>query len=316
MLKAVISSHLNPNLSGVAKFNHILASHLGVPCMGFLDEPPQDPNDILLLSVKVKDMSVLEQANLCRYIKHLSSSSLCFDVFFHTFDSLEAEHLLIESCRQIFCGNSEIVSQLIGTRKRLIQAWCPFLVDPSRMLTESTLNLFAFGMAHKIKVSYYRRLAELLESGGLDYSLWMSTAFHEKASFGDFDSISQELVDILGDRVQFMGFLSDDAINYFLHKSHLFVAFFDKGVRANNTSVSAAMSNGCAVLTNLDDYSPAWMRHRKNVLDINQVISDDFDAVLLQEVGNAAKIDSKAFSSWESLLACVSREISISHSVA
>ena len=46
-------------------------------------------------------------------------------------------------------------------------------------------------------------------------------------------------------------------------------AFFEKGLRANNTTVNAAMECGCAVITNLDEHSPAGLVHMKNVIDIN-----------------------------------------------
>jgi hypothetical protein len=57
--------------------------------------------------------------------------------------------------------------------------------------------------------------------------------------------------------------------NQLLDSTYL-AAFFEKGLRANNTTVNAAMECGCTVITNLDEYSPAGLAHMDNVLDINQ----------------------------------------------
>ena len=161
-------------------------------------------------------------------------------------------------------------------------------------------------MAHKIQVLYYRRLRDLLENNRIDYTLRLSTAFHEKANFGDFDSISRELDGLFANRIQFLGFLSDDAVNYFLSKSHLFLTFFDKGVRANNTSIYAAMERGCAVLTNRDECSPAWMRHGENILDIDLLRKSDLEPDNLRRIGENAKVSAKRFNSWGGLIELLS----------
>src|SRR4029079_9458035 len=77
-------------------------------------------------------------------------------------------------------------------------------------------------------------------------------------------------------------------------------AFFEKGLRANNTSVNAAMECGCAVITNLDEHSPRGLVHMKNVIDINQ--SDRLpDADLTQRIGSAAREIAHAQYGWDQL---------------
>lgn len=95
--------------------------------------------------------------------------------------------------------------------------------------------------------------------------------------------------------------LSDDAVNYFLDKTQLFRAFFGKGARANNTSVLAAMRRGCAVLTNCDEYSPSWMKHGENILDIHRTNADDLDKIILDKIGKNAQRDEQMHASRESL---------------
>jgi hypothetical protein len=66
------------------------------------------------------------------------------------------------------------------------------------------------------------------------------------------------------------------------------VAFFPHGVRENNTTVLSAMSHGCAVITNVDKYTPSWMTHGFSVFDIDKMTK--FPSVTeLEEVGKNAK---------------------------
>jgi hypothetical protein len=136
---------------------------------------------------------------------------------------------------------------------------------------KTDISVFTFGMAHKIRVPLYRRLHELLEATGQTYSVYVSTALHENTSFdGSFVVNFEELQSIFNGNVYFMGYLSDTAVfNHLLDSTYL-AAFFEKGLRANNTTVNAAMECGCTVITNLDEHSPAGLVHMGNVLDVHQ----------------------------------------------
>src|SRR4029450_4927141 len=79
----------------------------------------------------------------------------------------------------------------------------------------------------------------------------------------------EELQALFNGQVYFMGYLSDTAVFNQLVDCTFLAAFFEKGLRANNTSVNAAMECGCAVITNLDGYLPRGVVHMKNVIDIN-----------------------------------------------
>jgi len=308
--KCVATSHTNPTLSGVAKFNHILAQMLEVPCVGIEDLCQQNQGPILL-SVKLQEDIYSDWRTLRDAIRHLAKHNIVYDLFFHTFDHLEIEYELANNAKRIFCGSAEITHVLQRTNKEIISAWCPALLRSKGVLGESTFNIFSFGMAHKIQVKYYKILRELLQKHNISYSLRVSTAFHEKANFGDFNSISQQLTEIFGDNIQFMGFLSDDAVNYFLNKSHLFITFFDKAVRAGNTSVYAAMERGCTVLTNCDDFSPDWMKHGENMLDINFICKDNFDINNLERIGYNGRQCVEKYANWQGLLKLLNTPSSI-----
>jgi hypothetical protein len=297
----LVTSHGNAHLSGVAKFNLLLAHRLSVPRICIQDFAAIKKGPILL-SFKLNDQSEFDRENTKNLISYCSTNHIVFDVFFHTFDGSDIENTIVQMCRNIYCGNSEIFHAVGKNKKRKVLAWCPALVDTDKKISEHTFNIFSFGMAHKIHVNYYTRLFHILEEGNIDYTIWVSTAFHEKANFGDFNSISDEMNRIFGDRIQFLGFLSDSAVNYFLDKSDLFVAFFNTGVRANNTSVHAALDRGCAILTNCDEYSPEWIQHGRNVLDIRKTQVEDLKPAVLAQLRKNAPQDSSTNAGWENLV--------------
>jgi hypothetical protein len=168
-------------------------------------------------------------------------------------------------------GNTELFRQLRGLRPVVQELFCPgTILNPQRFM-KTDISVFTFGMAHKIRVPLYRRLHELLEATGQTYSVYVSTALHENTSFdGSFVVTFEELQSIFKGNVYFMGYLSDTAVfNHLLDSTYL-AAFFEKGLRANNTTVNAAMECGCTVITNLDEHSPAGLVHGGSVLDIHQ----------------------------------------------
>ncbi len=307
--RCVITSHTNPTLSGVAKFNSILTDLMSVPRMPLRELYGQKKGPILL-SIKLKDILDSEIDDILRGSRDLWSRGIVYDVFFHSFDGLDMEVDLAKKARLIFCANREIHLDLQRFSKNTISAWCPALLEGDKTPDDEKLNIFSFGMAHKIQVQYYRILRDFLVKYRIGYSLKVSTAFHEKANFGDFSLISHQLIDIFSDNIQFLGFLSDDAVNFFLNRSPLFVAFFDRGVRSNNTSIFAAMERGCAVLTNCDEYSPAWMKHGENMLDIHHIGSRNLEPDQLNKIGENGRLAVRKHADWQGLVRLLNRTAS------
>jgi hypothetical protein len=178
---------------------------------------------------------------------------------------------MVAAAARVYVGNTELFRQLMPSRPDVHELFCPgTILNPQRFM-QTDISVFTFGMAHKIRVSLYRRLQQLLEATGQTYSVYVSTALHENTSFdGSFVVTFEELQSIFNGQVYFMGYLSDTAVfNHLLDSTYL-AAFFEKGLRANNTTVNAAMECGCTVITNLDEHSPAGLSHMQNVIDINR----------------------------------------------
>jgi hypothetical protein len=108
---------------------------------------------------------------------------------------------------------------------------------------------------------------ELLDAAGERYHLRVSVGIHEGTSLDGAEKHFDALRDIMGpEHVTILGILSDDAVSEELHAADYVLAFFEKGVRANNTTVHAALQHGHGVISNFDDHSPAPLRG--NVVDL------------------------------------------------
>ena len=298
MIDCIAGYHLNPWTCGIAKFNAILARHLDVEVVG-IRAVELGSFERPLLSVKLSEFSERDTADLDLWA---SAHKGGFELFLHAFDGTKVEQRLVASAARVYVGNAELFRLLRGLRPDVQELFCPgTILNPQRFM-KTDISVFTFGMAHKIRVPLYRRLRDLLEATGKTYSVYVSTALHENTSFdGSFVVRFEELQALFNGQVYFMGYLSDTAVFNHLVDCTFLAAFFEKGLRANNTTVNAAMECGCAVITNLDDHSPAGLVHMKNVIDINQCerLPDAADA---ERIGRAARDIAHAEYGWEQLV--------------
>lgn len=299
MIDCIAGYHLNPWTCGIAKFNTILGRNLTLPVVGIGSDQLRAYRRPLL-SLKMSEFSPDDARALSVWV---AAHSGTFDLFLHAYDGTEIEQQLLMSASRVYCGNRELTFQLTSARPDVVELFCPgTLLNPQRF-QQTALSVFTFGMAHKIRVPLYRRLYDLLEATGQSYSVYVSTALHENTSFdGSFVVRFEELQAIFSGRVYFMGYLSDTAVYNHLMDCTYLAAFFERGLRANNTTVNAAMESGCAVITNLDEHSPAGLSHMANVIDINRCDQlPGVDETL--RIGRAARETAHARYGWDRLVA-------------
>ena len=299
MIDCIAGYHLNPWTCGIAKFNAILAKYLDVPVIG-LRAVELGNHRQPLLSLKLSEFNASDAADLDLWA---SSRSGQFELFLHAFDGTEIEQRLIAAAAKVYCGNRELFTELQSLRSDIQELFCPGTILNPQRIQRTDLSVFTFGMAHKIRVSLYRRLRDLLDATGQSYAVYVSTALHENTSFdGSFVVRFEELQSIFNGQVYFMGYLSDTAVFNHLLDCTFLAAFFEKGLRANNTTVNAAMEVGCAVITNLDEHSPAGLTHMQNVIDIN--LCDRLpDVKQTQRIGRAAREIAHGQYGWDRLVA-------------
>ena len=228
---SVVSFHTNTFGCGVAKFSQQLAERLGVPFIGVSD----DWGDYPLLSLKWSEClgdELLMAKTVNRYDAGRSTAA-----FWH-----DAGGAMMAS----WCQPNYFADPSLGPNG----LWCPSLIQPSK---PRTVKLFSFGMAHKLQTQHYAKVKQLLDAAGLDYRLRVSVGLHEGTSLSDATHHFDALYEILGrDKVTILGILSDDAVAEELACADYVLAFFENGLRANNTTVHAAMQHARFVITNHD----------------------------------------------------------------
>ena len=299
MIDCIAGYHVNPWTCGIAKFNMILARHLGLPVVRIGDAAMAGYGRPLL-SVKLSEFSDRDAADLDAWSQ---AHAQRFELFLHAFDGTPVEQRLLAAAARVSVANAELYRMLRAARPDVQELFCPGTILSPQRFQRTELSAFTFGMAHKIRVPLYRRLHRLLEATGRSYSVYVSTALHENTSFdGSFVDRFEELESIFDRHVYFLGYLSDTAVYNHLMDCTFIAAFFEKGLRANNTTVNAAMESGCAVITNLDEHSPAGLVHMTNVIDINRCDRlPDLDET--QRIGLAAREIAHSRYGWDQLVA-------------
>jgi hypothetical protein len=299
-MDCVLGFHLNPLTCGVAKFNALLARELGVPMLGFATADARSfarP----CLSVKASEFAAKDVAAMWQFLD-ATESHQALRVFLHEYGDTDIERRMVQQAAVVYAGNSEIIAQLRGIRPDAVEVWCPGTLIDVQRFTPGEITVFSFGMAHKVSAGYYRQLHAMLERTGKTYCLYLSTALHEGTSFdGSFTDAYDELRRIFPN-IYFLGFLTDAALYNYMAGTTFVAAFFQRGLRANNTTVNAAMESGAVVLTNLDAYSPSWIAHGQNVLDIRQMQDLPTDPAMLARIGAEAQDTAQQRVAWSQLM--------------
>jgi len=292
MHTAVVTFHTNPYTCGVARFNHSLATALGVPLVPLESYLTSGDTSHVLLSIKLEEITA---DVLVRLGSVLEQRTLNYDLFLHAADGSELEQALFVGAGRVFAASAEIAEQVRPSRPDVSSVFAPGApVLPRQQPVDCTL--LTFGMAHKIRSDGYRRLAALMEGDSRSFRLEISTALHEGGSFdASFFTIGEEISAAFSGNVRFLGFLADAEVSERLREVDALVAFFPRGARENNTTVLSAMTHGCPVITNLDQSSPAWMMHGVTVYDIGKLTHFP-DKSELQQVGDTGMRAAREFS--------------------
>jgi hypothetical protein len=293
-VEAIVTHHRSGFRSGVARFNELLAERLGVPLYGLDDEGPGWAAS--LLSFKVSELDIAARRGLAERLEGWEG-----ELFLHELSGLELERELITRARRVHCGNLEIYEGVRGLSDRAEVVWAPGLIVDGRLFEPAAVTVFSFGMAHKIRTDMFRRLRDLLDGLGAPYAVYVSAANHETTTLEDAQAVFEEMHELFPS-LYFLGNLSDVAVYNRLRESTFFAAFFERGVRANNTSVAAAMETGAVVITNLDRLSPPEYVHDENVIDIERCDRLPTEPAVLDAI-RARAVETAAARGWDALIA-------------
>ena len=295
-VEAVVTHHRDGFRSGVARFNELLAASLGVPLYG-VDDDVEPGWGRSLFSFKVSEMGDWERDALTERIGRVDWRG---EVYLHEWAGLDLEREIVERAVRVHCGNLEIHEQVRGLNAEVDDVWTPGLLVDRRDYEQAELSVFSFGMAHKIQTERFRRLRELLDASGRSYSVYVSAANHETSSLEDAEAVFRDMHEVFPS-LYFLGNLSDVAVHNQLRTATFFAAFFPQGVRANNTTVAAAMETGAVVITNLDGHSPPEYVHMENVVDIGRCDALPADPAVLDGI-RARAVETARSRGWDELV--------------
>lgn len=302
LIDAIVTHHLNPFRSGVARFNELLAQRLKVPLLGLRDRRVAVAA-CPLLSLKVSELDRASTDSLVSVLDGAKVRAWC--LFLHEHADLPLEDRLVRGAMRVWCANDEVLARISSLTESAEAAWAPGLISDTRRFDPAAISVFSFGMAHKIRTDMFERLKYLLEATGESYAIYLSNANHETATLEDAEVVFRDMHELFPRGLYFAGNLSDVAVFNYLISTTFFAAFFEGGVRANNTSVASAMEHGAVVITNLDEHSPSYFGHLDNLIDIKQC-GDALpsDNLILRRIGVRA-IETARQLTWERLTALI-----------
>ena len=301
--KYIISYHTNSWGCGIARFNELLAEELDSEIMSFSELYSRKPDEKILISISLKEFSELDKRN-CKELLQQLQKQIDFDLLLHSLDESDLEKCLITKSNQVFSLNEEITHKLHNLGISSSTLFTPSLFKSEVSVNEyekSTFKLITFGMAHKIELDLIENLISNVKESGLNPKIYLSTALHVgEQPLDDLNRTIQEIEEKLKVEINFLGFLSDAALAKSIQESDALFRFFNPAVRANSTSIMAGMSLGVPTFTNIDKFSPKWLKHNHNFFDISKV-NGNLSEELLTEVGNNGKIDYESNASWKLL---------------
>lgn len=295
----VLGYHMHPLTCGIARFNTTLAKLLKAEHLQVFNYKKTKKTKPLL-SIKISEFNEIDKKKLEKFILRNSKQ---FSVFFHDFKNSNVEKKILFHSNKIFSGNEDIKKKISNNGFEVTSLWCPNSTDKKIIFKKKPITFFSFGMAHKVKTNYYKKLKKVMDKTKVDYAIYLSTALHENTNFEEnfFDAFN-ELKHIFKKNIYFLGFLSDSAIYNYMRNATYFLAFFPEGIRENNTSAYTAFENKIPLITNLDRKSPKNFNHRENLIDINKIEKLNIEKKEIKKIThNAKKMYDKVYN-WKYLI--------------
>jgi len=281
----VLTYHRNIHTCGVARFNHYLARHLGVPLLDYRQMQTRDDRN-LLVSIKFSEILSEDLGLIAEVLQKVPE----FSVIFHDYVESAVAIDLTQRAKRVMGLNGEVCALMRRNRVDVVAGFTVPSYEPPERLQAPELTLITFGMAHKIQSTGYERVAELLHADPRTHVLEISSALHEGTAFDDsFFEVGAEISKCFRGHVRFLGFLADGEVSLRISRASAMLAFFPRGARENNNSVMSAMRLAVPVITNLDESSPPWLRHDESVFDVNRLTAFPH-AQDLQRVGIGGRL--------------------------
>ncbi len=251
----ILGVHLNPLTCGVARFNEQLAKRLGVRVAG-LNQPEFMRAKMPLVSIHPREVGSWSWLDVPK----------SFDLFLHSEPTTERAWKAVLQAQHVYLADPAM--NLTGYE--VTKLWAPSLLEAP--LEPAAINVFTYGMSHKLTRRGFLQLRDLLSGTGHPYTVRVSTAIHEGSPWEKVWSENQlELRRIFGEAFRPLGFLADELVQWELRQADAVALIYDPAARANNTTLWAALEAGATVITTLDHQSPSELVHGQTCYDIGQL---------------------------------------------
>ena len=261
----VVSYHPYPYTCGVSRFNLGLALSMDGYVVSFANWiRNRDMDGDIVLSIKPSEMTVEDRQLL---FNRLQCRHEQYGLVLHEFAETELERQMLVCATRIVTVDNEMAKRVRSLGYEVIAGFAPAVLRDEQCKS-SELNFLVLGMSHKMNQSLVVRFLDLCKRSGHSYCLDVSAAVHEGQSLGEAFSSMEKVVKSHGEKVRFLGFLSDAALSCAISKCDG-VIFLREGIRESNSSVLSAMSFGKPVFVWLDRDSPDWMKHDETVFDVD-----------------------------------------------
>ena len=269
MIDAVVSVHRDPTRCGVTKFNLELAKRLGVR-HAFLSLSGDRREGMLapLFSFRASEWTTWGR-DFGPYERMGVWPIAGYRLFFHDVppEWNQREKETLYGAAEIWAANPDIHRAIAAVEPRVQLAHCPSVIASSAY--PAGIQILAFGMVgknHPRSDTAWQMLATVLANTPETYTLNFSVALHEGQTWEDVTAAVTRMREHFGERLRYVGHLSDEALDFEIRAAQAVAAFYDPAVRQNNTSAWAVLERGTVLVTNLDADSP--LTHDVNCFNI------------------------------------------------
>lgn len=275
MIDAVMDYHMAPLTCGVSKYNQQLARWLGVPVL-----PLKWASSVENRLVSVHWHEIEQDVDLLDWLRHAAG----FDVLWHD----HGDPAISDAARHVYHAR---------------ELGAPSTIEGDA--TRGTIDVLSFGMAHKFQGPLFERLKQLLDATHEDYTVSVSMGIHEGTAWdAGFAAKREQMAAVFGHHLRTLGFLMDDGLARALAQTNVVALFYDPAVRANNTTLWAALEAGVPVITNLDKDSPKELIHERSIYNLAQLTEFPVDASRHREVRHGGRLAAQAYG-WDRVIAAL-----------
>lgn len=265
----VVGYHTNPATCGVARFNKGLAESLDIEVVPLSTWLCLKEKSEYILSIKPTELNHEDLDILLRALVNKTFQSSA--VILHEYMGSQLDVQLAKHAENCIAVDDVIASSARSVNPLVKTGFAPGM-EQIKVGPTTDVTLVSMGMAHKINLTGYKKLSQVIQDDCRRFQLRLAAAVHEGYDVAEaFESIPKEVGRSWEGELFFLGFISDKLMSQELNLSQAAVLFGQYGARQSSSSILGAMVHGTPVITALDSNSSSWMKHGETLFDVNKL---------------------------------------------